>query len=192
MGHIFNQINIVHINIRGLRTSKTELNLLINERQPHVITINETFLKPHVKFSIPNYTTFRKDRRNRPNGGVAILTHQQLPATEVELPKQYEGLEALTVKIHIPNWPLYISTIYNPPESQLPTNLITHLSSYHKSILLTDINAQHHILGDHPLHNNRLGLELAALLRNSNFINVTLPGPTRFPQRTGEIFSSPD
>ena len=29
------------------------------------------------------------------------------------------------------------------------------------------------------------------LLRNSNFINVTLPGPMRFPQRTGEIFSSP-
>ena len=192
MGHNMKDINIVHINIRGILTSQTELNLHINERQPHVITLNETFLKPHNKLKIPNYNIIRKDRRDRRNGGVAILYQKDLPVTEVELPGQFHKCEALAVKVRIPNWPLHISTIYNPPENPIPKDPINYLSKFHKSILLIDINAHHHSLGDHPALNNRQGLDLTNMLRRSNYANVPIPGPTRYPQTPRETFTSPE
>ena len=192
MGHIIKEFNVIHVNIRGLSQSKTELDMLINERQPHVITLNETHLLPTDKLSYQNYNVIRKDRRDRRRGGAAILYHKHLPITEVELPKQFQKLDALIVKIHIPNWPLHVSTLYNPPNKPLPVELIKYLSKFHKSILLSDANAHHPILGDNPSISNRQGRELADLLQQSNFIQVTLPGPTRYPQSNRETFTSPD
>ena len=192
MGHMLTELNVVHINIRGLKTSKTELELLINDIQPHIITINETHLRPNDRVNFSNYNIIRKDRRDRRGGGIAILYNRQLPASPVELPKQFDSCEALLAKIHIPNWPIYVSTIYNPPDSPLPTNLITHLASHHKSILISDINAHHPVLGDNPTHTNRQGRALVDILEQSNFQNTILPGPTRYPQTDNQIFSTPD
>jgi Exonuclease III len=192
MGNILKELNVIHINIQGIKTSRTELELLITDLQPHIITINETHLKPKDQLSIPNYNVIRKDRRNGRGGGVAILYNRQLPVSQVDLPKQYDAHEALLAKVHIPNWPIHISTIYNPPETPIPNDLIHHLATIHKSILLSDLNAHHPTLGDNPSNTNRQGRALATLLERSNFRNIILPGPTRFPQTNNQSFTSPD
>ena len=114
MGKILKELKFIHINIHGIKTSRTELELLITDLQPHILTINETNLKPNDQLSFPNYNAIKKNRRNGRGGGIAILYNRQLPVSQVYLPKQYDAYEALLAKFHFPNWPIHISTLYNP------------------------------------------------------------------------------
>ena len=189
MGQYSKNLNIVHVNIRGLYTSRTELELMIDEVKPDVITINETFLNKTDRLKINNYNILRKARKDGTRrGGVAILYKQSIPATEVQLPDQFKDLEAIALKINLPNWPIHISTIYSPPGEPLPSEIISHLSSYHKSILLSDLNAHHPYLGDNPINTNRQGKDLVELIEHINFKNVLLSGPTRFPSAINQTF----
>ena len=192
MGHIIKELNIIHINIQGLKSSKTELEYLIHERRPHIITLNETHLKSNQKFTIQNYCIIRKDRRDRQGGGVAILYDRQLPVTQVVLLKHLDEYQGLLAKIHIPYYPIYISTLYSTPNEPLPTDPINNQPTYHKSMLLTDVNAHHPYLGDDCYLTNRQGRELAQLLRQSSFSNVQLTGPTRYRQTNRQTFTTQD
>ena len=192
MGHLYKEIRILHNNVNGIYTSRTELDVILTEQNPDIITLNETFLKPHNKLTYPNYNIIRKDRLDRQRGGVAILYKKHLPAIKFDLPKQFNKYESLTLKIQIPNYPIYVSTLYSPPDTPLPCDLITFLSKFHKSILLSDINAHHPALGDCPSTTNRKGKDLVELLEQSNFIHVEIPEPTRFPYTINGSLTSPD
>lgn len=129
MGHVLKELKIMHINVQGIYTSRVELDYLIQEHEPHILTLNETHLKPHNKLNISQYNILRKDRHDRAGGGVAILVHDSVPGTPVPLPPEFSHLEALQAQVHIRNFPLHVSTIYKPPNSTINTQLIHHLST---------------------------------------------------------------
>lgn len=171
-------LTIVHINIRHLYNNRTELQQLIEEKDPDIICLNETKLATKDKFSIQNYTIFRADL-NRISGGVAILCKVSLPVKLHNNPRIFNNTQQLTIKFHIHGFPIYLTAIYLPPHSPFPDAFFTHLDSFHKSIILGDLNAYHRQFNDHDT--NRAGTRLYNFLQNSNY-NITITGPTRLPQ----------
>ena len=78
---------------------KDELLSLIDVQKPCAIALQETKLW-HTKFSIPNYTLYRKDGHfdHAPHGGVAILVHQSVPANLLTLNTEHQ---AIAVRINL-------------------------------------------------------------------------------------------
>ena len=66
-------MNIVFWNCQGLRPKRKELQNYLLENQIDIQALNETFLKPKVKFHLSGYDIYKNDRLVGTNGGVAIL-----------------------------------------------------------------------------------------------------------------------
>ena len=64
-------LNLMHINIRGLRRNIEELIFMLEEKTIDIAFINEAFLKPEHKIIIPGYKIIRKDHSSGKGGGVA-------------------------------------------------------------------------------------------------------------------------
>ena len=66
-------LNLMHINIRGLRRNIEELIFTLEEKKIDIASINETFLNSKHKVTIPGYKIIRKDRSTGQGGGVALI-----------------------------------------------------------------------------------------------------------------------
>ena len=66
-------MNIVFWNSQGLRPKRKELHNYLLENQIDILAPNETFLKPKLKFHLPDYDIYKNDRLVGTKGGVAIL-----------------------------------------------------------------------------------------------------------------------
>lgn len=88
-------------NARSICNKLLELQLFISVHNPVVLGLCETHADPDMPdslFCCSGYKIFRKDR-NRFGGGVALLVHQDLFATEVKLSDQYSSVELICVDI---------------------------------------------------------------------------------------------
>ena len=61
MDTIVKDLNLMHINIRGLRRNLEEFVSTLNENKIDIASINKTFLRPKHKIKIPEYKIIRKD-----------------------------------------------------------------------------------------------------------------------------------
>ena len=69
-------LNIVHLNIRGLKSKINDLNeLLVKLKNPEIIILNETWLKEsdNKRIILPNYKYEGIPRNNKKGGGVGFL-----------------------------------------------------------------------------------------------------------------------
>lgn len=68
-------ISVLQWNARSLISSGQEFKKVIDDKEfkPHVICIQETWLKSHLDFVIQGYISIRRDRQTCNGGGVAIL-----------------------------------------------------------------------------------------------------------------------
>ena len=66
-------MNIVFWTCQGLRPKRKELQNYFPENQIDILALNETFLKPKLKFHLPGYDMYKNDRLVGTKGGVAIL-----------------------------------------------------------------------------------------------------------------------
>ena len=130
-----NKINIIQININGIKNKHQETKHLLKHHQIHVATIQETKLKdsdPTPTF--PEYTTLRHDRRGGLGGGLITLIHKTLPFTNTtpqtlaNLP-QDDTLELQSITIRLNKQDIKIINMYIPPKPQLhrdtPSNWTT-------------------------------------------------------------------
>ena len=76
-------LRMIHWNAEGVRNKKLELQVLLKERNINVCCIQETHLNSSHRFSIRRYETFRRDRKDRPNGGILTLVKNTHAAAEV-------------------------------------------------------------------------------------------------------------
>lgn len=182
-------LTLLHNNIRNLYNNRTELTHTITEHKPDIIALNETHLNPTDKFSQRGFTVFRKDR-NRRGGGVAILCRDNLPVSLHKQPEIYDNIEQVTIKIEIKNFPVYVTSLYLPPGHPFPIDFFDHLNTFHKLILLGDLNASHTEFGD--IYINAAGRRLRRFLHNSRMLLLDA-GPTRFPTSIRQInWTAPD
>ena len=77
-------LSLIQLNIRGLLSKSSALNLLLTENvgniRPDLVLLCETWLNPNnlAKVDIPNYRLFGNVRSNKLGGGTGILVHKTL------------------------------------------------------------------------------------------------------------------
>ena len=92
---------IIQWNCRGLRANYDELQLLLNDYDPAVVCLQETYLKE------PNNVTFRNSNLfntfavgdGRGTGGVAIIINNKCPSSQIHLKTNIQAV-AVSVTLH--------------------------------------------------------------------------------------------
>ena len=109
---------ILQWNCRSLRANGDSLHHLANLYNADVILLNETWLRPHIRFSFPNFHVVRQDRIDG-YGGCAILVKKGIPFTSAPLPHLSSSSSAqpslLAIQTSFGGKSIIILTIYIPP-----------------------------------------------------------------------------
>ena len=123
---------IGHLNIRSIVKKIDQLRILTEGAGLDVLTISETWMKPHLHSSLvdlPGYKTFRLDRhsksRKRKRGGglISYINSKHASSCEAleELDISNNDIEAQWIYLHRPNCKdVVVCNIYRPPNGDLP------------------------------------------------------------------------
>ena len=199
-----NRLNILQININGIRRKHTELEEYATQHKIDIILIQESKLTPSQKTpTIQSFTPIRTDRRQGAGGGLITYVKQDITFTQCNNPPNLNtgNIELQTIKIHLSqNKSLHICNIYIPPrdpnnpnhptEDTDITNTITYLTSLPNSIIAGDINA-HSDTWHSPISDHR-GSLIENILQNSDHIILNENTPTRVPTHINQQSTSPD
>ena len=88
----------VCLNARSIINKKTELNIRVDDIEPHIIGITESWANNDItdaELGLEGYVMFRKDRMGRRGGGVLLYIKETIPAYEVQLQEEADCKEAL-------------------------------------------------------------------------------------------------
>ena len=88
------------------------------ERNINVCCIQETHLNSSHRFPIRGFEPVRRDRKDRPKGGILTLVKNTHAAAEVYRSED-EDTEVLGMKLLLEKNPLTIYNLYSPPNKQL-------------------------------------------------------------------------
>ena len=139
--------NILQWNCRSIKANFEELKLLINEKKPVAVCLQETFLKGSDKFSLKYHYSYLKNcsGNDRASGGVAVIVNNSAPHHSVKL---NTTLQAVAVSISL-NKTVTLCSIYFPPSSQIDTKKLDHLTDQLPKpfILIGDFNSHHTLWG---------------------------------------------
>jgi exonuclease III len=157
---------IMILNIQGMDPSahSTSRHKLTNLKEEHVnscvpiISLSETWLKPHItnaQINIPNYQIVRQDRLTRTRGGVLLYVHNHLPTSNIET---FEDGTCEAVICSVKSINTIIASVYRPPNT--PSHSFNNMLSFlQKSILRNNINSHSDLIitGDFNLPKFNLG-----------------------------------
>ena len=108
---------IIQWNCRGLRAIYDELQLLLNDYDPAVVCLQETYLKEPNNVTFRNYNIFNTFAvgDGRGSGGVAIIINNKCPSSQIHLKTNIQAV-AVSVTLHRT---ISICSIYIPPRSKI-------------------------------------------------------------------------
>ena len=88
------------------------------ENQIDILALNETFLKPKIKFHLPGYDIYKSDKLVGSKGGVAILVKKGIIVNQEWKDEHFNAItdnEALAIEIELQNGDkIILATIYCP------------------------------------------------------------------------------
>ena len=88
----------VCLNARSIVNKRNELNIMVEDIDPHIIGITESWATPDIsdaELGMTGYVMFRKDRLGRRGGGVILYIKESIQAYEIKLEKEAECEEAV-------------------------------------------------------------------------------------------------
>ena len=88
----------VCLNARSIVNKRNELNIMVEDIDPHIIGITESWATPDIsdaELGMTGYVMFRKDRLRRRGGGVILYIKESIQAYEIKLDKEAECEEAV-------------------------------------------------------------------------------------------------
>ena len=88
----------VCLNARSIVNKRNELNIMVEDIDPHIIGITESWATPDIsdaELGMTGYVMFRKDRLGRRGGGVIIYIKESIQAYEIKLEKEAQCEEAV-------------------------------------------------------------------------------------------------
>jgi len=131
-------------NADGLRRDIAEVIDYLNETSVDIMFICETHLTPNNTFRVQNYTVYRRDRPDRPGGGVAIIIKNSLQHALLPNP-QLTHLEAIGIHLELGNNEyLHLYSCYRSPTTPFVNeDFDLLLETEHPTVLLGDFNAKH-------------------------------------------------
>ena len=108
----------VCLNARSVVNKKNELNIMVEEIDPHIIGITESWANTDitdVELGLTGYVMFRRDRIGRRGGGVILYVKESIQAYEIKLESEADYDEAVWCKIVSGNKKLTIGLVYRSP-----------------------------------------------------------------------------
>jgi exonuclease III len=136
-------LKIVAFNVNGIWRQRHELSKQLQNLHIDVALLSETHLKPHERFFIPNYHTYRTDRFPGRKGGTAVAVRRGIPHNHVDLPPLV-SIEATGVCIPNGNNEILLASVYkSQSRAWTDADIMKFLSFRRKSILAGDLNAKH-------------------------------------------------
>ena len=145
--HLTMNNSILQWNCRSIKANFEELNLLINEKKPVAVCLQETFLKDSDNFNLKYHSCYFKHftGNDKASGGVAVIVNDSVPDHSVKLDST---LQAVAVSISL-NKTVTLCSVYLPPSSAIDArkldNLINQLPK--PFILMGDFNFHHSLWG---------------------------------------------
>jgi len=137
------KLTIIQWNLRGIQSRREELEIVLQQYNPKIIALQETFLKSEQTIKVRNFNTETKNRANKSGGGVMICVHKSLPYKRINI---NSSIEIVGVQIFTKDEQYNIFSVYIPPGKKLESSDLEQLHSKHfKNIL---------ILGDFNSHSN--------------------------------------
>ncbi|GFW78049.1 reverse transcriptase domain-containing protein [Trichonephila clavipes] len=143
--HATRTLNIFQLNINGTQKKIEELTEILNVNKVHIACLQETKLNPNLKLKIKGITTLRKDRKDRPGGGLAFLDKSaDIKFREITLPPTTDydenSTEVQAITILLLRQEGTIINAYHPDNSDINLDLLNTLLD--TKILLGDLNAK--------------------------------------------------
>ena len=186
-----NDLNIIHLNIRGITSKVTELKYLIEHSlygpPPDIIALCETWLTKDSP--IPNilgYEFIQKCQENKHGGGVALLISNRINyKTLPDIQYEDSSIECCFVKIKLNARQIIIGSCYCPPNTdpkrfmKMHKTLLSTLSKCNRSIIIGMDHNLDLLKSDH--HSNTQDFIETNL--NSN-LYPTIIRPTRITKTT--------
>ena len=148
-------VSFLTLNARSLFNKIEELHTVIKTFNPVFISVQETWCtpkEPDSLYRIPNYTLHRRDRQDRPGGGVCIYVNDELVSAACRRTDLESSNEDLWIKLTITalSSPLMVCTSYRPPNSaisqyarELEKSVATVKQMQCSMIITGDMNGHH-------------------------------------------------
>ena len=176
-------MNIVFWNCQGLIPKRKELQNYLLENQIDILVLNETFLKPKIKFHLPGYDIYKNDILVGTKGGIASLVKKGIIVHQEWKNEHFNVItdnEALAIEIELQNGDkVIVATIYYPnrnPSLRLFRMIIALLN---QAIFLEDFNLKHKQFG--CVKPNKSGQTLVNIAKDLKLFYVNQLGPNRHP-----------
>lgn len=135
-------LHVLSWNISSVAKKGFQLQFLINDHKPHLVLLQETYLKPHHTPPVyPDYTWHRHDRLRDKRGGVAILVHKSVDFTPAAPPPNIVNTEIIGGHISTAEGRLYVASVYIPPKKGRKKELGRLLRSEPYLFVAGDLNA---------------------------------------------------
>ncbi|GFU54913.1 putative RNA-directed DNA polymerase from transposon X-element [Trichonephila clavipes] len=154
---------------------------------PDIIAIQETFLRPCITFSIPNYSTYRTDRRTHRGGGTAILVKNSIAHNSINI--HTDAVETTAIEVKGPTNNITICSIYKPPSATTP-NFLQDLTKIFRNrtqcLVVGDFNAKHRSWNNSS-HNTAPGNALFKFARNRGLVISAPSDPAIIPTQRNRV-----
>ena len=179
-------IRFLQWNCRSIVPKKSELLLLIEERSPHIIALNETWLTASQSFVLPGYNIIRADRDDG-YGGVLLAIISSIEYYAVNITSVYE---CVCVNITLQNERMNVVCMYVPPNCRLNSGDVGGLfdSIHNPKLILGDFNAHGALWGQGP--EDYRGRTLAKAIEDCNLVCLNNGDVTRIacpPARSSAV-----
>ena len=157
-------VKILQWNAQGVSTSKEDLLKLVDEHQPMIIAIQETFLADDVAVKIKGFNSYSRQGKfnRRYHGGISTYIHESMPAETIDFITQYQ---TVIVRVNLKkNRTITVVNIYIPGSATFkPGELNRMIDQLPKPVLIAgDFNAHHTVWGN--LNSDRRGRMLEAII----------------------------
>ena len=105
----------VCLNARSIVNKKNELNIMVEDIDPHIIGITESWANIDItdaELGLTGYVMFKKDRIGRRGGGVILYVKEFIQVNEIKLEREADCDEAVWCKIVSGNSKLTVGLVY--------------------------------------------------------------------------------
>jgi hypothetical protein len=131
---------------------------------------SETHLKPHNRFSIPNYHFHRTDHFPGRKGETVIAARKGIPHNHIDLPPLVSTEATVVCKLAGNSEVLFAAVYKSPGHAWNDVDTTKLLSFRRKSLLAGDLNAKHQFW--HSIVSNPSGVKLLNLLHIYIYIYI--------------------
>ena len=116
-------LKCVSLNARSIMNKKSELNIMVNDSDPHII--GESWANKDItdaELGLEGYVMFRKDRMGRRGGGVLLYVKDTIPAYEIQLREEADCEEAIWCKLVTGHKTVTMGVVYRCPNITKESN----------------------------------------------------------------------